>query len=80
MIDKNRYSLEINADDKNNDENNWRNNNKIIRSKVKLFKRSIEQYINVFDNDIVKFEKNILMLKNLMKNNILMNLYLCLWR
>ena len=78
MIDKNRYSVEINADDKNNDENNGTNNNKIIRSKVKLFKRSIEQYINVFDNDIVKFEKNILMLKNLMKSNILMNLYLCL--
>ena len=54
LIDENRYSVEINSDNDNNDENNGRNINKIIRNKVKLFKRGIDQYINEFDNDIVK--------------------------
>ena len=70
LINKNRFLGEININNKisnnlksntlkiknniNNNENNGSKNNKIIRNKIKLLKKSIDQWICDFDKDKTK--------------------------
>ena len=81
LINKNRYLGEINKINNNlksnlkiknktkNNKNNGSKNNKIIRSKIKLLKRSISQWNNQFDTDMIEDVKFYYKKKNILNIN-----------